>query len=60
MTATRISICNIPVDKLTMQETVSIIDNAIAEKRSIHHVVINAAKVVNAQKDESLKNSIVN
>jgi N-acetylglucosaminyldiphosphoundecaprenol N-acetyl-beta-D-mannosaminyltransferase len=29
------------------------------EKRAIHHVVINAAKVVNAQKDEALRESIV-
>jgi N-acetylglucosaminyldiphosphoundecaprenol N-acetyl-beta-D-mannosaminyltransferase len=56
----RVQICNIPVDALTMQETVQIIDEAIHEKRSIHHVVINAAKVVNAQRDPELKNSIIN
>jgi N-acetylglucosaminyldiphosphoundecaprenol N-acetyl-beta-D-mannosaminyltransferase len=56
----RISICNIPVDAFTMQETISLIDKAIAEKRAIHHVVINAAKVVNAQKDKALRASIVN
>lgn len=55
----RISICNIPVDAFTMQETVGLIDKAIAENRAIHHVVINAAKVVNAQKDEALRESIV-
>ncbi len=55
----RISICNIPVDAFTMQETISLIDKAIAENRAIHHVVINAAKVVNAQKDKALRDSIV-
>lgn len=55
----RVHICNIPVDVLTMKETVEIIDKALQEKRSIHHVVINAAKVVNAQKDLELKKSIV-
>ncbi len=55
----RINICNIPVDSLTMAETLALIDKAIIEKRAIHHVVINAAKVVNAQKDEALKASIV-
>lgn len=55
----RISICNIPVDPLTMQETIQLIDKAIIERRPIHHVVINAAKVVNAQNDEALKESIV-
>src|SRR5215210_7613870 len=56
----RVHICDIPVDALTMQQTLSIIDGAIAEKRSIHHVVVNAAKLVNAQKDAALKASIVN
>ena len=56
----RISICDIPVDSLTMQETIGLIDNAIVARKPIHHVVINAAKVVNAQKDNDLKESIVN
>lgn len=55
----RISICNIPVDALTMKQTIALIDKAIEEHRPVHHVVINAAKVVNAQKDEALKESIV-
>jgi N-acetylglucosaminyldiphosphoundecaprenol N-acetyl-beta-D-mannosaminyltransferase len=55
----RTSICNIPVDALTMQQTLALIDNAITEQTPIHHVVINAAKVVNAQKDAALKDSIV-
>lgn len=56
----RISICNIPVDALSMQETVDLIDKAIAEQKSIHHVVVNAVKVANAQKDKALKESIIN
>ena len=56
----RIDICDIPVDVLTMQETVDLIDAAISQKKPIHHVAINAAKVVNARKDKSLKDSIVN
>ncbi len=56
----RISICNIPVDALTMEETINLIDKSIIERKPIHHVVINAAKVVNAQKDSELKESIVN
>ncbi len=59
-TLNRVSICDIPVDALTMQQTIDLIDGAIREKRSIHHVVINAAKVANAQKDKLLKYSIVN
>jgi N-acetylglucosaminyldiphosphoundecaprenol N-acetyl-beta-D-mannosaminyltransferase len=56
----RINICNIPVDVLTMEETIERINKAIDEKRRLHHVVVNAAKIVNAQKDEALRNSIVN
>lgn len=55
----RIKICDIPVDVYTMQETIGLIDKAIVENRAIHHVVINAAKVVNAQKDTALRESIV-
>ena len=55
----RINICDIPVDALTMQETIALIDQAIQERKSIHHVVINAAKVVHAQKNAELKKSIV-
>src|SRR5919205_1817308 len=56
----RVSICNVPVDSLTMNETLEIIDRSIYERKPVHHVVINAAKVVNAQTDEALKESIVN
>jgi len=57
----RISICGLPVDAITMKETILMINEAIEEKKdTIHHVVINAAKVVNAQKDPELKKSISN
>ena len=56
----RINICNVPVDALTMQQTIDLIDNSIRDNKSIHHVVINAVKVVNAQKDINLKESIIN
>lgn len=56
----RITIAGIPVDGLTMGNTIDLIDKSIEENKPIHHVVINAAKVVNAQKDFALKESIVN
>ncbi|WP_339923344.1 WecB/TagA/CpsF family glycosyltransferase [uncultured Cyclobacterium sp.] len=55
----RISICNVPVDSLTMEETVALIDHSIKKNENLHHVVVNAAKLVNAQKDAELKASIV-
>jgi len=55
----RIDICGLPVDVLTMGETLGLIDTAIRNNKPVHHVVINAAKVVNAEKDPALKASIV-
>ena len=55
----RILFFGIPVDSLTMTETVNIIKNSIKEKRITHHVALNAAKVVNLQKDIALKESIM-
>lgn len=56
----RINICNVPVDPLTMGQTLKKIDQSIQDGKPVHHVVINAAKVVNAQTDPELKKSIVN
>lgn len=56
----RIYICNIPVDALTMKQTVEIIDEAISKKISILHGAINAAKLVNAQKNDALMTSLKN
>lgn len=54
-----IHLFGVPIHKLTMSETLSLIDQAIQEKKQIHHVVVNAAKLVNMQKDEALYNSVV-
>jgi N-acetylglucosaminyldiphosphoundecaprenol N-acetyl-beta-D-mannosaminyltransferase len=56
----RIEICMMPVDSLTMDQTLTKIEKAIRNKQRIHHVVVNAAKIVNSQKDVLLKESIVN
>lgn len=55
----RIEFLGIPIDPLTMEETINIIDKAIAESRRINHVVVNAGKVVLMQKDKELLNSVV-
>jgi N-acetylglucosaminyldiphosphoundecaprenol N-acetyl-beta-D-mannosaminyltransferase len=56
----RISLFGLPVDALTMEETINVIENSIDQNEPIHHVVVNAAKMVNAQKDSALQESIVN
>ena len=55
----RITIMNSPVDVLTMRETIDIIDESIHEKKSIQHIVVNAAKLVNMQEDDELYQSVV-
>jgi N-acetylglucosaminyldiphosphoundecaprenol N-acetyl-beta-D-mannosaminyltransferase len=54
----RINILNSPVDALTMEETIDIIEQAIINKRPIRHVVVNAAKLVNMQQDKELFQSV--
>lgn len=55
----KIDFLGIPVDSLTMAETVLLIDNAIVQNKRINHVVINAGKVVSMQKDKQLFESVV-
>lgn len=56
----RIELLNCKIDAITMDETISLIEKAINEKKQIHHVVVNVAKLVNLQNDETLRNSVVN
>lgn len=55
----RINILNCPIDKYTMAETVSKIDKSIQSKTYLHHVVVNAAKLVHIQTDKELYNSVI-
>lgn len=55
----KINFLNIPVDAITMDETVAIIDHAIKEDQHLNHVVINASKVVAMQKNPELYKSVV-
>jgi N-acetylglucosaminyldiphosphoundecaprenol N-acetyl-beta-D-mannosaminyltransferase len=56
----RIELCSLPIDCLTMQQTLNQIEHAIYHHSSIHHVVVNAAKIVHAQKNKELYDAIVN
>ena len=55
----KIDFFGIPVDALTMEETIDQVYEAIEENKRINHVVINAGKVVLMQKDKELYNSVV-
>ena len=56
----KINFLGIPLDILTMEETVEKVNNAILLKKQIHHCVINAGKVVQMQSDKNLKKSVIN
>ena len=55
----RITFMGCPIDSITMNQTVQMIDNAIQSKKQIHHVVVNAAKLVHLQNDDELKQSVI-
>ena len=56
----RIDFIGIPLDNLSMSETLYKIENAIVNNKQIHHCVINAGKVVKMQSDKKLQESVIN
>jgi len=54
----KIPLLNTFYDNLTMNETLVKVKNAIDNQKQIHHVVINAAKVVALQNDLELRESV--
>jgi N-acetylglucosaminyldiphosphoundecaprenol N-acetyl-beta-D-mannosaminyltransferase len=52
--ACRTNVCNVPVDALTMTESLQVAQDLIAAGGPHQHVVVNAAKVVAAQRDPNL------
>ncbi len=54
----RIEVMGVPVDNLSMEETLSMIENKIAEGKPVQHVVVNAAKIVETNKNPQLKSII--
>ena len=55
----KIDFLGIPIDALTMSETIHRIDEGIRQNKKINHVVVNAGKVVSMQKDTELFKSVV-
>ena len=55
----KINFLNIPIDAITMQETLQRVENAIADKNQIHHTVVNAGKAVLMQTDKELEKSVL-
>ena len=54
----KINILNTHIHNLTMQETLTIVDNTIHKGDQLHHVVVNAGKIVAMQNDLQLRQSV--
>ncbi len=54
----RIHILNTFIDNLSMQDTLQKITRTITKKQQLHHVVVNAGKIVAMQKDPELRESV--
>jgi N-acetylglucosaminyldiphosphoundecaprenol N-acetyl-beta-D-mannosaminyltransferase len=55
----RIDLMGIPVDALTMEQTINRIDETIRNGEKINHVVVNAGKMVRMQTNMELRESVV-
>lgn len=54
----RVHMLNTHIDNLNMQETVQQVHSAIREGKQLHHVVVNAGKLVSMQSDLRLRESV--
>lgn len=55
----KIKLFNIHIDAITIHETLQMAEQAIEEKKQIHHTVVNAGKIVQMQIDKELEKSVV-
>jgi len=55
----KINIFNIPIDAITMKQTLDLIVRSIACNKQLHHTAINAGKIVKMYKDNELHTSII-
>jgi N-acetylglucosaminyldiphosphoundecaprenol N-acetyl-beta-D-mannosaminyltransferase len=55
---TRLHFLDVPVDLISMEETVALAERAMASGRPIRHVSLNVAKLVNMRKDENLARDV--
>lgn len=54
----RVNILNTTIDNLSIEETLDIIEDSIINKNQLHHVVVNAGKIVDMQHDLQLRRSV--
>ena len=54
----KINILNTDIHNLSMQETLALVQDKINTGEQLHHVVVNAGKIVSMQKDLELRKSV--
>jgi len=54
----RVNILNTTIDNYSMEETIQIVEDVIKNNKQLHHVVVNAGKIVALQKDLELRKSV--
>jgi len=56
----RVDILGTPIDNMTMQQTLDLIEQAIEKNQRVSHTVVNAGKIVLMHQNAQLKQSVVN
>lgn len=59
MAQKKVVLFNTPIDALSLNETVELIDRAIQNHKQLHHIAVNVAKIVHMQTDKQLYASVV-
>lgn len=54
----RVKILNTTIDNLSMDQTLAMVDEKIKTGQQVHHVVVNAGKIVALQHDSELRQSV--
>jgi N-acetylglucosaminyldiphosphoundecaprenol N-acetyl-beta-D-mannosaminyltransferase len=55
----QVNLFGVPIEALTMSETLDWVDEAISSRKPLQIGVVNAAKVVNMEKDPSLREAVL-
>jgi N-acetylglucosaminyldiphosphoundecaprenol N-acetyl-beta-D-mannosaminyltransferase len=55
----RVEFLGSPLDLLSLDETLALVENAIVTRKRLQHVVVNVAKIVNMQTDDRLREDVL-
>jgi N-acetylglucosaminyldiphosphoundecaprenol N-acetyl-beta-D-mannosaminyltransferase len=59
ITRKKVYLFNTPIDALSLKDTVELVDTAIIDRKQLHHIAVNVAKIVHMQTDKQLFESVV-